>query len=96
MQNNFFQTIIFDDTKETLSYFKIIECQFIPREKEELIEISDKHMQNYIVDKIIYNIDICKIDFVNIFLKDIHFKTSENKKILENFFHEKSWNLKND
>ncbi|MGL6113601.1 hypothetical protein [Cetobacterium sp. SF1] len=91
MQNNFFQNIIFKDTKEMISYFKIIQCPIVPRVSEELVEITENHIQNYKVEKIIYNLDIDKIDFVNVFFKDIHFENSKNKDDLIKFFAERGW-----
>ncbi|MCJ8342539.1 MAG: hypothetical protein MJH09_06785 [Cetobacterium sp.] len=97
MKCNLFQTLIFEDTKDTLSYFKVIDSDVIPQFNEEIMEFTEEHTEIYKVSNIIYNLDDKKLDFVNIFLQELYFETSSPREKLERFFENTNWtrNVKN-
>lgn len=93
MKSNLFQKINFKDSKETVTYFKSIKADIVPRRGEELVEITSENIQNLIVEKVIYNLDKNEIDFANVFLRDIALENSDDKEELKKFLEDRGWTL---
>lgn len=93
MKSNLFQKINFKDVKETVTYFKSIKADIVPRRGEELVEITSENIQNLIVEKVIYNLDRNEIDFANVFLRDISLENSDDKEELKKFLEDRGWTL---